>query len=253
MLDLNSKTLLRRADARAVVEAIDRALVRRRTAEPERTYLGASYIGEACERDIQYRYRQAPIDPARQLTGQALRIFERGHTAEDAMAGWLRLAGFKLETENEVGGQYGFKALDGRFGGHCDGILTGWHGDDPQPIELPALWESKCLNNKGWRSVMTGGLKKAKPVYYAQVQLYMYYLGLTENPCLFTCLNADTQEIHCEMIPFDPAMVQQMLDRAAKVIGATERGELLPRGSSDPDNFMCAFCDFRDRCWGDPP
>lgn len=40
-----------------------------------------------------------------------------------------------------------------------------------------------------------------------------------------------------------------MSDRAAKVIQATEAGELLPRSFAESTHFECKFCAWAERCW----
>lgn len=56
-------------------------------------------------------------------------------------------------------------------------------------------------------------------------------------------------EVHAELVPFDAHLAQRMSDRAVKVITATETGELLPRGFSDPTHVECRMCPWQDRCW----
>ncbi len=113
----------------------------------------------------------------------------------------------------------------------------------------PALWENKCLGAKSWRELEKHRLASARPVYAAQVALYQAYLELHAHPALFTAVNADTMEIHAELVPFDAALAQRMSDRAVKVITATEAGELLPRSFSDPTHVECRMCPWQDRCW----
>ena len=61
----------------------------------------------------------------------------------------------------------------------------------------------------------------ARPIYAAQIALYQAYLDLP-NPALFTALNRDTFELHCELVPFDAALAQTASDRAALVVRASE-------------------------------
>jgi hypothetical protein len=96
-------------------------------------------------------------------------------------------------------------------------------------------------------------LAVSKPVYAAQIALYQSYLELHEQPALFTAVNADTMEIYAELIPFDARLAQRMSDRAARVITATESGELLPRSFTDSTHFECKFCAWAERCWKTAP
>lgn len=247
MMDFNSSASL----SGQVAALIDTGMQRARAAQPRRAYLGASRLGAACERALQYEYAGAPVDPGRDTDGRILRIFERGHVAEDSMVTWLRAAGFDLRVRRTSGEQFGFSALDGRLQGHVDGVIVA--GPDlGHGFGYPALWENKCLGSKSWRELEKNRLAVAKPVYAAQVALYQAYLELHEHPALFTAVNADTMEIYAELVPFDAALAQRMSDRALKVVSATEAGELLPRAFNDVTHFECRMCAWQDRCWRTP-
>lgn len=253
-LDLNSKTLARQAEGAGIIEAMNRAILAKQAAQPRREYLGGSYVGGDCERAIQYQFAMAPVDEGKDFPPNILRVFERGHIMEDMAAGWLRDAGFVLKTEGSDGRQFGFSSAQGRFRGHADGVLVGWAGPEGTgaPAAFPALWENKALNTKTFEKVKAHGVKKIKPVYYGQVALYQYHLGLMDNPAVFTFINADTMEIGVELIHFDAEECQRLIDRAARVIQATDAGELLPRAASEPDHFVCRFCSYAARCWAAP-
>jgi len=228
-----------------ITALIDIGMQRVRAQQTTRDYLGASRLGAACERALQFEYAKAPVDHGRDTQGRMLRIFERGHVMEDCMVAWLRDAGFDLRTRKADGEQFGFSVADGRLQGHIDGVIVG----GPEGFAYPALWENKCLGMKSWRELEKNRLAVAKPVYAAQVAIYQAYLELHEHPAIFTALNADTMEIYTEAVPFDAALAQRMSDRAAKVITATEAGELLPRAFNDPTHFECRMCAWQDRCW----
>ena len=66
-----------------VGELIDDALAQERDAQTPRDYLGASRLGVACERALQYEYTRTPVDPGREFSGRLLRIFEVGHLLEE--------------------------------------------------------------------------------------------------------------------------------------------------------------------------
>jgi hypothetical protein len=224
---------------------IDGALTRKRANQPRRDYLGASAVGGPCERAIQFEY--AGATPDREIQPRFLRIFDRGHMGEELARAWLSDAGYTIVQRNQRTGElYAFSQMNGRFRGHVDGVVI----EAPEGFAVPALWEAKTLGGKGWREIEKLGLRKARPAYYAQVQIYMAYLGLTENPALFTATNADTCEQLHLLIPFDAEEAQRASDRAVRIISATEAGELLPRPFKEPSHFECRRCAFADRCWG---
>lgn len=248
MLDFNSSATF----SERVTAFIDEALAAERAAQPQRHYLGASRLGYACERALQYEYVQAPVDPGRELSGGILRVFEVGHALEDLAIRWLRLAGFDLYTRKRNGEPFGFSVAGGRIQGHVDGILNG--GPEVLGLAYPALWECKTMNDKAWRETEKHGVGRAKPIYAAQVALYQAYMeasvpGISHNPALFTAINKDSQELYFESVPFDGGLAQRMSDRAVRIIQASEAGELLPRIAATPTHFECKACWWQDRCW----
>jgi hypothetical protein len=239
-------TDIRAADISDRVNAhVDAAFYAKRAAEPTREYIGASAIGNECLRAVQFGYMQVAPDPGR-ITGKTLRIWETGHVFEDAIASWLKLAGFDLEVvDPETKKQFGFNVLDDEGQGHFDGIVR----SGPLPLAYPFLWECKALNLKGWTDVKKHGVAVAKPLYMGQVAIGQAYLELHENPAIFTALNKNTSELYHELVPFDQRLAQDMSDRMVRVVEATQSKLLLPRAFSSPDFFKCKFCDFNRTCW----
>lgn len=241
--------------AAAVNAAIDTALSARSRGQPPRRYVSSSGLGRECLRQIQYDYLAAPKDQSREFEPKTLRIFEAGHACEDIVASWLRAAGFDLRTHRRDSRQFGFSALEGRFRGHIDGCLVA----GPAPIAFPALWENKALGAAPWKEVVKKGVVLARPVYAAQIALYQAYMDLP-NPALFTALNRDTFELHCELVPFDATLAQSASDRAVTIVTACDAQELLPRAATDRSSAVCRGgwtrgdwhgpCAWQDRCWG---
>src|SRR5215831_8450280 len=80
-----------------------------------RQYLGASAIGSACLRKIQFDWMCDPIFPARIKD-----IFGRGHHFEEISRQHLIAAGFQFAPKEKLE----FTAVDGLVRGHCDGIIV---------------------------------------------------------------------------------------------------------------------------------
>ena len=235
---------------------VDTALIAEREATPPRTYLGASRLGHACERALQFEFAGAPKDEGADFRGQTLRIFEIGHQLEDLAIRWLRAAGIDIYTRKgnrPDGEQFGFSVAGGRIRGHVDGIIA----DAPAALGLhtPALWECKTMNAKNWRACVKDGVTVSKPVYAAQIAIYQAYMehsvpGISSAPALFTAINKDTAELHHERVAFDAALAQRMSYRAVRILQATDAGDLLPRIAASRDFFECRFCAHAGRCWG---
>lgn len=258
MLDLNhgSGAVYGRGDAppgdaaetTARVNAlVDAALVARNRRQRPRDYLGGSRVGEPCARKLVYEVAHAPKDPGRDFDGGILRVFDAGHQFEALSIRWLREAGFDLRDRGPDGGQFGFAAAGGRLRGHADGVIV--VGPDVG-LRWPALWEHKALGQRSWTDLVKRGLRLSKPVYFAQVQLYMAYLEL--EVALFTALNRDTLALHHEAVPFDAAEAQRLSDQAVGILRAVEAGELPPRVAQAADFYLCRLCPYAVRCWEAP-
>jgi hypothetical protein len=211
-----------------------------RVNQEKRNYLGASIVGDDCLRKIQLQYKQNDGD----FSAQTLRTFAIGHALESLVAEWIRITGFYLRTKNDRSEQFGFSIANGRIAGHVDGVIC----SGPDFCKYPTLWECKTMNDKSWKDTAKRGVPVSKPLYYAQIQLYMAYMQLDENPCLFTALNKDTSELYFELVPFDSETAQLYSDRAALVVQATEHNEILPCISHDPAFYRCKMCSYRKVC-----
>ena len=226
-----------------VNEILDAKIIENHKQQKKRDYLGVSSIGDDCLRKVQLQYEGKEAE----FSASTLRTFDIGHRLEDLVAEWLKIAGFNLKTKNENGEQFGFSTAEGRIKGHVDGKIVDVSDDLKQFFHrFPLLWECKTLNHKSWQETAKKGLMLTKPLYYAQVQLYMAYLELEQ--CLFTVLNKDTSELYFELIPFDSEAAQRYSDRAVQVLKATENNESMPCISSDPSFFKCKMCGFRNVC-----
>ncbi|MDR2158150.1 MAG: YqaJ viral recombinase family protein [Holosporaceae bacterium] len=222
-------------------DLLDAKLIEKHRSQEKRNYLGASMLGDECIRKIQLQYMRHEMD----FSAQNLRTFAIGHCLEDLIAEWIRLAGFDLRTRNENNEQFSFSIANGKIARHVDGIIF----SGPDFLKYPLLWECKTMSNKSWNDTQKRGVLVTKPMYYAQVQLYMAYLDLEANPCMFTALNKDTSELYHELIAFDAEAAQRYSDRAVQIIKATENNELLPCVSSDSSFFRCKMCGFRNECF----
>jgi hypothetical protein len=219
------------------------ALVERATAAAARmprAYLGASIVGHECARQVQYDWWVLPTLPARVRL-----IFDRGHAFEALARAQLVQAGFRFAPPEALG----FVALDGHLQGHCDGIVIAAPAMPSPYHAVPCVWECKALNAKNWRAVEKNGFAKVFPRYVVQIGLYQKFLDQL-NPALVTCVNADSCEVLHLALPYDAERAQQSINHASMIIEATRAGELLPRFTNDPTNWICRFCPHNSRCWG---
>jgi hypothetical protein len=128
--------------------------------------------------------------------------------------------------------------------GHIDGVII----DGPAVgVVWPALFEHKALGQESWTDVVKRGVRVARPVYFAQLQLYMAYMALPV--ALFTATNRDSLALYHEIVPFDAAEAQALSDKAVAVLRAVDAGELPPRIATASDFHLCRTCEYAKRCW----
>ena len=221
---------------------IDAALLARHRRQTPRDYLGGSRVGEPCARKLVYEITHAPKD--RDFDADILRVFDAGHQFEALSIRWLREAGFDLRDRGADGKQFGFVSAGGKLRGHADGVIVAGPNIG---VRWPALWEHKALGQKSWTDLVKRGLRLSKPIYFAQVQLYMAYLQI--EVALLTALNRDTLALHHEAVPFDAAEAQRLSDHAVYILRAADAGELPPRIAQAADFYLCRLCPYATRCW----
>jgi hypothetical protein len=216
--------------------AIDRILEQRQSRK-FRSHLGASIIGRDCAREGWYTFRWAARTAH---SARILRLFDRGHREEERFIKWLRDAGVHaVPFDPETGKQIRIEDLDGHFGGSLDAELF----DTP---DFPGIWilgEFKTHNDKSFKELKKKGVRKAHPTHFTQAQIYMHKRGLPF--CLYFSINKNDDDIYTEIIEYDAAVAEMFMNKAARIIAATEPP---PRISDSPAWFQCQFCDFRGIC-----
>jgi len=228
--------------------------------------LGAGRVGHpmapvpwdrGCERSLYYEFKQYPSD--RPFPDHLYRIFEMGHQGEDLVVENIRLAGFTILTHDEKGNQFGFgHAHDPDTGqpqykGFIDGVITdgpefiGTGKDDGIKMKYPMLWENKMVNDAKFKKFKNEGVERSHPQYYGQMQAYMNFMHLHENPGLLTMVNRNTGDIAIEFVRFNQKHTHAIIQRASRIIEA--QGPLtLERAAKDWEKLPCKWCDFKSHC-----
>jgi hypothetical protein len=204
-----------------------------------RPHLGASLIGHACERFLWLTFRWAG---AKKFPGRMLRLFETGQLEEARLTANLRRIGVQVHDVTPDGKQWRVSDLGGHFAGSMDGACVGLP-------EAPKTWhvlEYKTHSDKSFNDLAKNGVRKAKPMHFAQMQTYMGYTGMER--AMYLAVNKNTDDIYSERIEFDPVEFGKLKARAERVINANEPPL---RCSNDPSWFVCKMCDFHSLCHGE--
>jgi hypothetical protein len=222
------------------IEAIYRGYEASARGDGMREHLGASVVGNECERALWYGFRWATRV---RHAGRLLRLFATGHLEEGRLVKDLRRAGVTvMEVDPATGRQWSVAACDGHFGGSMDAIVLGLH-EAPKSYHLA---EFKTHNQKSFSALQKHGLEKSKPMHFAQMQVYMH-LGQLDRG-VYLAVNKNTDEIYLERIKPDPVLAARLLAKAERVIKVSEPPAKL---SDDPEYWLCRFCDHKDLCHGE--
>lgn len=149
--------------------------------------------------------------------------------------------------------QWQFKDFGGHHAGSNDGIAINPSKNMRQfkllPPDEPFLLEFKTYSLKSFRyMVENGGVAKAKPEHYIQMQIYMKRFGLARALYIAVCKNDD--QMHDEVVLYDEAVAESATNRARAAVAARQ---LPPRLRNSPTWFECKFCDYRGPChYGEP-
>ena len=208
------------------------------TEQPFRKHLGASLIGRECSRELWYSWHWCK---APKFGGRILRLFNRGHAEEPRFVALLQMIGCTVYQFDKNGKQFRIDGHGGHYGGGLDGVAVGI----PEYPTEPGLTEFKTHSEKSFNSVAKEGVQAAKVEHFHQMQQYMGYHKL--RFALYMAVNKNTDEIHAEIILFDPIYFHQYFERAGTIIKSKIP---LPKISNNAKFFKCTFCDFKPICHG---
>lgn len=224
--------------ATKTLEAIDAATLKA-AEDGLRPHLGASLIGTSCARALWYTFRWCTPG---QHEARMLRLFARGHREEDNLAALLKSAGIRVvQVDHYNGKQYSFSAIGGHFGGSMDGACVG-------VPDAPKAWhvlEFKTSGAKAFNQLAAHGVKSAKPLHWAQMQMYMAWTGMER--ALYMAVCKDDDRLHLERIDADKEAAKALVEKAQRIITASEPPEGI---STDASYFECKFCDHQAICHG---
>lgn len=229
--------------APAFVEKIFRRYEETRT-DWRRPHLGASLIGTHCRRSLWFSFRWAL---APDFPGRVLRLFDTGNLEEGRIVRDLRNAGHTVfDRDPETGKQFNV-TLNAHSGGSLDGIGCGFE-------ESPKKWhvlEFKTHNAKSFAELKAKGVEKAKPLHFAQMQIYMYKMNQSFpgefDRAMYIAVNKDTDDIYGERVKLDHMTAQGLVGKASDVVDSARPA---PRLSDDPRAESCLFCQYHGLCFG---
>jgi len=201
-----------------------------------RNHMGASQIGHSCERKLWYDFLWCS-EP--KFDGRMLRLFQTGFREESRIIDELRANGITVYSVDPYSGkQIHYEDFGGHLGGSLDGVAIGF----PEAPKTYHVLEIKTANTKSTNALTKNGVAAAKPVHYAQMQIYMRWAGLERAMYLSVC--KETDFIYEERVYYDEAVALRLKNKAERIIFSASP----PHQIGTPDNFECKWCNHKDVC-----
>ena len=220
-------------DEQIIVDKIHSAIDKKIERMKHRDYLGASSLGEECERKLWYTYHR----PKNTHTARSQMIFDFGHMTEDYAISILKDAFEVWPVDPTTGEQFGF--VDGSIAGHCDGFV--------KINNEVMLLEIKSMNQSRFNAVKKYGLKEKERAYWIQMQIYMAKIFDVKNG-LFFAMNKNTCDLHTEIIPIENDVATTYIERGKQVIASDQPFQ---RKYSKISHFKCRMCNYKEECWNE--
>ncbi len=221
--------------------------------EGPRWHLGASEIGQPCERRAWSSFRWLKQE---KFSGRMLRLFRRGHFEEPKFISRLKRIGFEVFEFDEDGKQFKISGHKGHYGGSLDTIAI---APDRYKLPGPLLVEYKTHNEKSFaklagslikkwpqierNKLKAEGVRKSKPQHYSQMCSYGQAYSLPFG--LYCAINKETDEFHFEVVPLDYSHGVNMFDRAGRIIFSQTPP---PKIANSTAFFECKMCHLSAIC-----
>lgn len=213
-------------------EVIYEQMHKMRSRQVPRQYLGASSLGNPCERAIWYGYKQF----ARNESPKTLITFEIGRSLEEMLADILAntelTVMFPSMTNNFL--SFSHEKVP-QLSGHLDGLIL--HKGEHYVLEI------KTANSASFAKACKVGIRAWRPQYYDQIQTYMGLSCYTKG--IFLVINKDSSELYEEVIDFDQIHYELLVAKATRIIQSPVEPERL---SDSPMFFGCRMCAYKDVC-----
>jgi hypothetical protein len=199
--------------------------------EPRRTYLGASVLGEKCDRRLWYDFRWCGKED---FEGRMLALLATGDLEEERMKAELRAIGVEVDDKDAQGEQHAVSFLNGHGGGHLDALLRNVP-EEPNPGEQIG-GEFKTHNAKNFAELSEKGVERSHPKHFVQMQIYMGEKKLRHF--LYLGKNKDNDGRHAEFVAFNEKVHAEQVGRGRLVVAAQKPPE---RISDNPEVPPCCY------------
>jgi len=198
--------------------------------ESPRSHLGASQIGDTCDRKLWLTFRWGTL---KNFTGKELRIFKRGIDFEPEIIKYLTNIGFTL-----IDTQSKFSKCDDHYGGSCDGRMI-YEG-------IEYLMEFKTQKDgTSFINLKKNGIKSEKYIHYCQMCIYGKEFNLKKG--IYIAKNKQNEEFYIEVVDLDFELAEKLEKRACEIIFSPNIPEI--KNNLTKSSLECKWCDHNQICY----
>lgn len=221
------------AQINSLAAAID--LAHESRAERPRPHMGCSQLGHQCERWLWLSFRWAVIEP---FPGRILRLFRRGQMEEETVVSDLRAAGCHVTHTGKEQSKVDFGC---HVSGSIDGIIESGVPEAPRKHHV---LEVKTHSLKSFNELEKNGVQLAKPIHWAQMQVYM--LGAKVDRALYYAVCKDDDRIYTERVRLCEESAKAYVDRGQRIALSERIPE--PIIGASPSWYICKLCPAYNFC-----
>lgn len=205
-----------------------------KSSEAPREYIGASSIGNDCNRAIWY---SAKGYISSSVSARLKRTFDLGKLIESMLLEYLDyIPELKIIRPNTVNNQ--LACADNMmpyFSGHIDALIVAY-GEE-------IILEIKSAKDDSFKKFIKDDLKQWSSHYYAQIQAYMGMYN--KNKAIILVFNKDTSQLHHELVYADDLYYCELQQKARTIWEAVEPPE---RINKNPSFYKCVNCLYKETC-----
>jgi len=204
-----------------------------KVSERPRFHMGASALGHHCDRWLWLSFRWVVVQT---FPGRMLRLFRRGHMEEDVLMKDMRAVGIEF-SDAQASVDFG-----GFVKGSADAVIERGVPEAPRKRHVA---EFKTHNRQSFKALVKDGVRKSKPIHWAQMQVYM--LGLEIDRALYVAVCKDDDSLYSERVRLDVDKARGLVERGHRI---SQSDRLPPPISTDATHWQCKMCPAHGFCHG---
>ncbi len=203
--------------------------------EKPRPHMGCSTLGHHCERYLWLSFHWSVPE---KFSGRMLRLFRRGHNEESTVVADLRAAGLHIK---DTGSSQARVSFGNHVSGSIDGIIE---SGVPESPDAEHVLEIKTHSDKSFKELSAKGVQSAKPMHWAQMQVYM--LGRKVARALYVAVNKNDDSLYIERVKINREAAEHLVARGHRIVSSARMPE--PCINASPDWYQCKFCPAHKVC-----